>query len=317
MTKTPIVELSDLKKTYITGIRRTRFDAVKGLTLSVEKGEIFAIVGPNGAGKTSTLKMITGLIKPTSGHVKVFGEPAGQAASRQRLGYLPEGPYFYEHLTARELLFYYGALFGMSKKVLTSRVDELIERVGLGHAHGRPIRKFSKGMRQRAGLAQALINDPELVILDEPQSGLDPVGRKDVRDLIFDLKRQGKTVILSSHILPDVEAVCDRVGVLHQGILREVGTLHELTSEQNASIEILTRPIAQEHIDTLPHLKLHETRGQTLVLRFEGNADTRKLIEALYAIDAHIISITPQKERLEDVFLRDTQTAASDKGSTS
>lgn len=228
---------------------------------------------------------------------------------------MPEGPYFYEHLTARELLFYYGALFGMSKKALATRVDELIERVGLGHAHGRPIRKFSKGMRQRAGLAQALINDPELVILDEPQSGLDPVGRKEVRDLIFDLKRQGKTVILSSHILPDVEAVCDRVAVLHHGQLREVGTLHELTSEQNASIEILTRPMDPQSVDKLPHLKFQETRGQTLVLRFAGDADTRELIEALYALNAHIISVTPQKERLEDVFLRDTQspnTSSSD-----
>lgn len=300
------IEVKDLEKTYTVGIRRKKFQAVKGISFEVHQGEIFAIVGPNGAGKTSTLKMLTGLIKPTGGSARIFGHPVTHVESRRRMGYLPEGPYFYEHLTVRELLHYYGALHGIARADLVNRTNELIERVGLTHAEKRPIRKFSKGMRQRAGLAQALINDPELVILDEPQSGLDPVGRKEVRDLIFDLKRQGKTVVLSSHILPDVEAVCDRVAVLHQGELKEIGTLHELTSERNASIEIFVRPMSAKALDQLKGLKLKETRGQILVLRFEGHVDLRETIEHLYQLGAEILSVTPQKENLEDVFLRDT-----------
>ena len=309
------IEVRQLSKTFKVGWRRREVQAVQALSFQVRRGEIFALVGPNGAGKTTTLKMLTGLISPTSGDASIFGRPVEDVHSRRRIGYLPEGPYFYEHLTAQELLSYYGALHGLTRAQVKARVGALIERVGLGHAAGRPIRKFSKGMRQRVGLAQALIHDPELVILDEPQSGLDPVGRKEVRDLIFDLKRQGKTVILSSHILPDVEAVSDRVAVLHQGRLRELGTMMELTSERVLHVEILVRPLEPEQQARLrqeaPSLELMERRGDLMMLRFEGAQALRPIIELLYALDVELLSVTPQRENLEDVFLRDTYGAPS------
>lgn len=320
MEREVTIEVRELGKTFKVGWRRREVTAVHSLSFEVLRGEIFAIVGPNGAGKTTTIKMLTGLIKPSRGSASIFGRPVEDVNSRRRIGYLPESPYFYEHLTAPELLYYYGALHGLGRAALGERVKELIELVGLGHAKGRPIRKFSKGMRQRAGLAQALINDPELVILDEPQSGLDPVGRKEVRDLIFDLKRQGKTVILSSHILPDVEAVCDRVAVLHKGQLQELGSMHELTSERTLHIEVLIRPMSEERLrEKLDKLELLEQRGDLLMLRFEGDASVRTITEQLYALDAELLSISPQHENLEDVFMRDTygaQATATQQGSS-
>jgi ABC-2 type transport system ATP-binding protein len=303
-----ILSVHDLAKTFHVGFWRKKVHAVRGVSFSVRRGEVFAIVGPNGAGKTTTLKMLTGLVHPDSGSASLFGAPTGGLEGRRRLGYLPENPYFYEHLSAPELLRYYGHLHGMDNATIDARSKTLIEQVGLGHAGDRPLRKFSKGMRQRAGLAQALINDPELVILDEPQSGLDPVGRKEVRDLIFDLKRRGKTVILSSHILPDVEAVCDRVAVFNEGLVREIGTLHELTSERTQYIEILVRHLrADDHaVRALGGLELAEPRGGVLLLRMAGDVDLRATLDALYDAGATIDSVTPHKESLEDVFIRDT-----------
>ena len=309
MSDDVIVQVHDLHKTYKTKWLRREVQAVRGVSFEVKRGEIFGIVGPNGAGKTTTIKILTGLIRATRGSASLFGRPVDDVASRRRLGYLPEGPYFYEHLSVAELLRYYGSLHGMSRAEIAARAPALIERVGLAHAGKRQLGKFSKGMRQRAGLAQALINDPELVILDEPQSGLDPVGRKEVRDLIFELKREGKTVILSSHILPDVEAVCDRVAVVHRGEVKELGSLYELTSERVLHTEVLVRA---QGVDAdalraeLDGLELVERRAEVLVLRFGGEVALRATLEALFARDVEVLSVTPQRENLEDVFLRDT-----------
>lgn len=285
--------------------------AVQDISFEVYPGEIFGLIGPNGAGKTTTIKTLTGLITPTSGKVTIFDREVGHVDSRRRVGYLPEGPYFYEHLTAHELLMFYGRLHGIEPDVLRRRADELITTVGLDHARGRPIRKFSKGMRQRAGLAQALINDPEFVILDEPQTGLDPVGRKDVRELIFSLKRQGKTVLVCSHILPDVEAVADRVAVLHQGQLREVGTLHELTSQRIRFVEVLARGMAPEDAPASLRPELVEQRGDLVLLHLPGDTPSGQIFEALQGAGAEIVSLVPQRETLEDVFMRDTRGAAA------
>ena len=236
------------------------------------------------------------------------------AEGRRRLGYLPEAPYFYEHLNVRELLFYYGSLHGLPRREIRRRAETLIERVGLAHAADRPIRRFSKGMRQRAGLAQALINDPEVVILDEPQSGLDPVGRKDVRDLIFELKEQGKTVLFSSHILPDVEAVCDRVALLHLGTLREVGSLAELTSRSTDSVEVRAQGVRPEDLSGLDGLLRIEQRGAQWVLRVAEEAQLQAVIEAIYAAGGKIHAVVPHRHDLEDVFLRDTAAAAPPPG---
>jgi ABC-2 type transport system ATP-binding protein len=301
-----VVEIRDLKKEFRVGLRRKLVQAVKGISFAVKPGELFGIVGPNGAGKTTTIKIITGLMRPTSGSASMFGKPVDDIESRRRMGYLPESPYFYEHLTAEELLAYYGSLLGMSGEQIAARSKELIHTVGLEHAKGRPLKRFSKGMRQRAGIAQALIHDPELVILDEPQSGLDPFGRKEVRDLLFELKRAGKTVILSSHILPDVEAVCDRVAVLHHGELKEIGTMHELTSDRVESVEIMVRKLAADALPPEVQAQSVETRGDLLLIKVAGAANLQDVLGLLWAAGGEVTSVVPQRESLEDVFMRDT-----------
>jgi ABC-2 type transport system ATP-binding protein len=300
-----VVEIRDLKKSFRVGLRRRLVEAVKGISFAVKPGELFGIVGPNGAGKTTTIKIITGLMQPTSGEAFMFGKSVRDIESRRRMGYLPESPYFYEHLTAEELLHYYGSLLGMSGEQIAVRSAELIRLVGLEHARGRPLKRFSKGMRQRAGIAQALIHDPELVILDEPQSGLDPFGRKEVRDLLFDLKRAGKTVILSSHILPDVEAVCDRVAVIHKGELKEIGTLHELTSERIEAVEIMVRRLAPDALPAEVGALSVETRGDLLLVRVQGDADLKGVLGRIWEAGGEVSSVVPQRESLEDVFIRD------------
>lgn len=300
-----VVEIRDLKKSFRVGLRRRLVEAVKGISFAVKPGELFGIVGPNGAGKTTTIKIITGLMQPTSGEAFMFGKSVRDIESRRRMGYLPESPYFYEHLTTEELLHYYGSLLGMSGEQIAARSAELIRQVGLEHARGRPLKRFSKGMRQRAGIAQALIHDPELVILDEPQSGLDPFGRKEVRDLLFELKRAGKTVILSSHILPDVEAVCDRVAVIHKGELKEIGTLHELTSERVEAIEIMVRRLAADALPAEVGALSVETRGDLLLVRVRGDADLEGVLGRIWEAGGEVSSVVPQRESLEDVFMRD------------
>jgi len=206
----PAIVVRDLRKTFRTPFRRKKVEALRGVTFTVERGQIFGFVGPNGAGKTTTIRTLMGLIKPTAGSVSILGEPIPSRAARRRVGFLPEAPYFYDYLTVGELLDLAGRLFGMPAAARKRRADELIEKVGLGRARAQSLKKFSKGMLQRAGLAQALMNDPEVVVLDEPMSGLDPIGRKEVRDLILELRDQGKTVFFSTHILTDVEAITCR-----------------------------------------------------------------------------------------------------------
>ncbi len=306
-SKDLLVEVKDLHKTYVVGLRRKKFHAVRGLSFSVKRGEVFGIVGPNGAGKTSTIKILTGLMKASSGEAKLFGMSTRSIESRRKLGYLPEGPYFYEHLKVKELLTYYGQLHGLDHQTLNQRIPELIERVGLSHATDRPLKKFSKGMRQRAGLAQALINDPELVILDEPQSGLDPIGRREVRDLIFDLKQRGKTVVFSSHILPDVEAVCDRVALFHKGKIIEEGLLDDLLGKRTHSYEVLVANL--KDISSLMTLKGyidHSLRGELYEVRFDLDYDLAQVADEVNQRGGTIQSVQPLREDLEQIFIRDT-----------
>src|SRR5581483_5262176 len=209
---------------------RTPITALAGLSFSVSRGEIYGFLGPNGAGKTTTLKILMGLMRATSGKAEILGKPAGDVETRRRIGFLPEAPYFYDYLTAEEFLSFYGHLAGIDRGALACRVTELLDLVGLSEARTRQLRKFSKGMLQRIGLAQALIHDPELIILDEPMSGLDPIGRKQIRDLILSLRDQGKTVFFSTHIVPDVEMICDRVGIVVKGKLLASGRVDELVS---------------------------------------------------------------------------------------
>src|SRR6185369_2454541 len=221
-----VIELTQLTKDYETGfLRKKRVRALDHLSLEVRRGEIFGFLGPNGAGKTTTLKLLMRLIYPTSGGARILGRAIDDVETHSRIGYLPENPYFYDYLTGRELLDYTAALFGMPRDVIATRGQELLALVGLDSARAnRQLRKYSKGMLQRIGIAQALVNDPEVVFLDEPMSGLDPIGRREVRDLLLSLREQGKTVFFSSHILSDVEALCDRAAILSRGKLHRCGT---------------------------------------------------------------------------------------------
>lgn len=228
MSEEIILQTRALSKVYRDFWGRQKVRALKGLDLEVRRGEVFGLLGPNGSGKTTTIKLLLGLLFPTEGEALVFGKPAGDVAKNERLGYLPEESYLYRFLTADETLDFYGRLFDMPSDVRRQRIDELIEMVGLQKARKRQLQEYSKGMTRRIGLAQALINDPELIMLDEPTSGLDPIGTREMKDMILRLKDEGKTIVMCSHLLADVQDVCDRIAILHQGELKELGRVDEL-----------------------------------------------------------------------------------------
>lgn len=287
---------------------RPSVQALAGLSITVQQGAICGFLGPNGSGKTTTLKILMGLMRPTSGMAEVLGRPAGDVKVRQHIGFLPESPYFYEYLTAEEFLRFYGHLSGVRGAPLRRRVDELLDLVGLGEARARQLRKFSKGMLQRVGLAQALVHDPQLVILDEPMSGLDPLGRKQVRDLILGLRDQGKTVFFSSHIIPDVEMICDQVGIIVRGRLLAMGRVEDLVSHGHTqSVEVVCEGGRLNEMKALEELAARVVRrGQHLLIVLPGHERLEELLELLRRAGASLISVTPQKGSLEELFLRQT-----------
>jgi ABC-2 type transport system ATP-binding protein len=315
MTMDAIV-LEGLTKQFRSGWPgRPPATAVDGLSFAVRKGEIFGFLGPNGSGKTTTIKILIGLIQASGGTATMLGRPVGDVPTRARIGFLPESPYFYDYLTAEEFLNFYGALAGIHRADLQRRVPRLLEMVGLAEAATRQLRKFSKGMLQRVGLAQALIHDPELVILDEPMSGLDPVGRKQVRDLILTLREQGKTVFFSTHIIPDVEMICDRVGVIVKGRLLAVGRVEELmTQGQTQSVEVVCRSFPEAGLPAVRKLaaKLVQT-GQQLLIVLPGAERLQETLDLIRANGAALVSVTPQKHSLEELFFKADGTAAEPK----
>jgi ABC-2 type transport system ATP-binding protein len=230
---TPAVQIEGITKTFPVPLRRQRVIAVKNLHLTIEPGEVYGLLGPNGCGKSTTLKILLGLVTPNSGRALIFGKDSREYRSRRDVGFLPENPYFYKFLTAAETLAFYGKICGLSGKTLATRIDELIELVGLRDARDRRVGGFSKGMLQRIGLAQALIQDPGLVVLDEPTAGVDPAGSHQIRDLILDLKKRGKTVLLTSHLLEQVQEICDRVGIMARGEMIREGSLDDLVRVKN------------------------------------------------------------------------------------
>jgi ABC-2 type transport system ATP-binding protein len=230
---TPAVQIEGITKTFPVPLRRQRVIAVKNLHLTIQPGEVYGLLGPNGCGKSTTLKILLGLVTPNSGRAHIFGKDSREYRSRRDVGFLPENPYFYKFLTAAETLAFYGKICGLSGKTLATRIDELIELVGLSDARDRRVGGFSKGMLQRIGLAQALIQDPGLVVLDEPTAGVDPAGSHQIRDLILDLKKRGKTVLLTSHLLEQVQEICDRVGIMARGEMIREGSLDDLVRVKN------------------------------------------------------------------------------------
>ncbi|MHB1847383.1 MAG: ABC transporter ATP-binding protein, partial [Deltaproteobacteria bacterium] len=271
----------------------------------VPDGEIFGLVGPNGAGKSTAIKLFLGLIRPTSGSGTIDGHPIGSPESRRRLGFLPENPALYEFLTADEYMALAGSLSGLGKKLIRERTDRLLEQVGLTHARDLAIRKFSKGMVQRLGLAQALIGDPSIVILDEPMSGLDPIGRKDVRDLIFKLRDEGRTVFFSTHILPDVEAICDRVALLSKGRLTDIGRLDDLLSNRVRAVEVTVSGLPGELVERLIKERAARAPGEgRVIVSFPAHDDANRFVAEVVAAKGSIESVNVLRENLEELFMR-------------
>ncbi len=303
----PALDVRGLSKTYRTGLfqKKKGRPALKGLDLTVQRGEILGYLGPNGSGKTTTLKILMGLVFPDRGTGTVLGYPLGDRAWRHRAGYLPEQPYFYDYLTAREYLDYAGHLFGLSASVRRERTGRLLERVGLRRSAGVPLRRFSKGMMQRVGIAQALINDPELVILDEPMSGLDPIGRRLVRDIILGLRDEGKAVLFSTHILSDAEALCDRVALLRGGALLRVGDLAGILGSDVSHMEILVAGLGREVVDRLaPALKASHPLGERWRLE-AGEESLASIVRQVEEAGGRVLSIQPVRQSLEDYFIRE------------
>ncbi|HTU51673.1 MAG TPA: ABC transporter ATP-binding protein [Acidobacteriaceae bacterium] len=292
------INASRLRKSY--GTRA----AVRDLTIQVGRGEAFGFLGPNGAGKSTSVKMLLGLVKPTGGNALLLGQPVGTRAVRARIGFLPEHFRFYDWLSASELILFHGRLCGLAEDTLRHKVPRLLERVGLGTQHNKPIRSFSKGMMQRVGLAQAIVNDPEILFLDEPTSGLDPAGRKLVRDVIGEQCHRGATVFLNSHLLGEVEQSCDRVAFIRDGII--VGE-YQMNAWQSAQTEVEIKAarvssVAMERLKDFTN-NLH-LKGETLRLRVTESSSLPHVVRCLVESGAEVFSVVPQRVSLEDLFLQ-------------
>ncbi len=300
------LETVELTKDYRLGFWRNRVRrALDGLNLRVEAGEVFGLLGPNGAGKTTTLKLLFRLIFPTSGTARILGKPLDDVSLRFRVAYLPENPGFYEHLTAQEFLNYVASLFGLPTDQRRRRVGELIEQLGLSSSRNLPLRKFSKGMVQRVGIAQALINDPEVVFLDEPMSGLDPLGRREVREVILRLRERQKTVFFSTHILADAETLCDRVAVLHHGQLQGCGELNAILRLGVSTIEVvLEGPSAKVSAALQPFASSVIRTGERVRLEIPEEGKVQKVLEIVLRSNTKLISVNPVKRSLEDYFFQ-------------
>jgi len=309
----PALATYELTKDYAVGFWRKRpRRALDRLTLEVAPGEVFGFLGPNGAGKTTTLKLLIQLVFPTSGRAEILGRPVGDLSVKRRIGYLPENPYFYDYLTAEELLNYFAGLFGLRGRDARTRTSRLLDDVGIGAERRLQLRKFSKGMLQRVGIAQALINDPELVILDEPMSGLDPLGRRDVRALILRLRDRGCTVFFSSHVLSDAEALCNRVAILAKGRLVAGGRLTDLAHFRVHGWELVVGDVTDQMLKPL------ESRARRIVRIAEGRyalelpleSQPDRLLAELTSAGATLVSLNPIRDTLEDYFVEKVTTAA-------
>jgi ABC-2 type transport system ATP-binding protein len=300
----PVVEIENLTKDFSVGFwKKHPARALDNLCLEVHQGEIFGFLGPNGAGKSTTIKLLMHLLHPTSGTARILGHPVDSVPMHRSIGYLPENPYFYDYLTPRELLTYVGKLFGLRQPSLSKKVEALLEEVGLARAGDLQLRKFSKGMVQRIGIAQALINDPEIVFFDEPMSGLDPLGRMDVRRIIASQKARGATVFFSSHILPDVEAICDRVAILNGGRLQEQGALEEILKVRIEGHEVILSGWTEGHMDNIRKL-CDEVRpmGDRLHLRVSDAGKMESLLSFVFSNKLELISLNPVRPSLEEYF---------------
>ena len=313
-----VVEINNLTKDYEIGfLRKRKVRALDGLTLSIEGGQIFGFLGANGAGKTTTLKLLMRLIFPTAGSARILGQDFQNVSVHQRIGYLPENPYFYDYLTAREFLDYCAQLFGLDAPVRRKRAADLLARVRLDEKRwDTQLRKFSKGMLQRVGLAQSIINNPEIVFLDEPMSGLDPIGRREVRDLIASLRQEGKTVFMCSHILSDIEVLCDRVAILRGGKLAQQGRLADLRQQSsgNHQVEMIVSGVEHQSLSAQlpgggPYAVSETAGGLRIEVPDETYVDT--VLAALRKSGGNLVSVQPIRQSLEELFVGTTESAKS------
>jgi len=300
-----IIKTENLSKEFRTPFTFKKIKALTDLCLEITPGEVFGFLGPNGAGKTTTFKLLLGLLKPSRGKVWLWGEELKKIELKSKIGFLAENPYFYSYLKAKEYLHFCRHLFALTSQESKKRVDALLELVGLPEHKNRLIKTFSKGMLQRLGLAQALINDPELLILDEPMSGLDPLGRKEIRDVILDLKNKGKTIIFSTHILSDVETVCDRVGIIIKGILKDCGLLEHLLNPKIKFFEMCVKGLPIETVHNLEGQGLNLIkRGNEIFIRVEEKEE-KNLLHYLLEKGGELVSFAPRKETLEDLYVNE------------
>ena len=312
-----VLAVRNIEKTFRIGFMRKRVEAVRGVSFEVKKGEIFGVLGPNGAGKTTTMKMLLGLIFPTKGELSIFGSKSPSPEVMRRIGYLPENPYVYQYLKPHEFLDLCARLCGIPANERKKKADEILERVGLTHAIDRPIGRFSKGMTQRIGLAQALLHDPEVLILDEPMSGLDPIGRKQVRDLIVEEGKRGKTICFTSHILSDVEMLCDRVTIIHRGKVTAYGALKDLLKPEVRLTEVELAEASEACVEALEgvgaQVAAMTSQGRRHIT-MPGEEGARRVLEVALQHNARVVEVHEKRETLEDLFLRDTGLATHREG---
>jgi len=309
------IELKGITKSYRIGFLRKRKIALEKLNLEVEKGEAFGYLGPNGAGKTTTLKILLNLVRPDAGSATIMGRPCNDVSIKSKVGFLPEHPYFYDYLSGKELLEFYANFFGLDRSQKRKRIADLLDIVSLSGSEGIALRKYSKGMLQRIGIAQTLINDPDILFFDEPLSGLDPIGRKEVKDIILGLKGRGKTIFFCSHVLPDVEMICDRVAILNKGHLVAVGDLESLLIEDVRMVDIEFKGLSREAIELI---KAEAIRSVEQDYRVRVTVDGgQKVMEILRVIDRQggsILSVMPQRKSLEELFVNKLRLEEGDSG---
>ena len=302
------IRVAGLRKTFRTGFLMRPVDAVRGIDLEVKEGEIFGFIGPNGAGKTTSIKMLTGLILPSGGEAWIHDVRVPHPESRRGLGFMPEGTYFHEYLTGREFLDFHGRLLGVSREARRRTIPELLERVGLARAADLRIRRYSKGMRQRVGLAQALMGDPDLLILDEPMSGLDPIGRKEVRELILQLRDAGKTIFFTSHILADAEVICDQAAIILGGRIVEQGYLSELLGREVDGVDLVVEGIDEAlHAELARSARRAVAQGSRFLFELADGSEAEKALDLVRGQGGRIHSLSPRRRSLEDVLMRGLQ----------
>lgn len=305
MTDQPAVSIKEFQKTFRVGFWRKPFPAVVNISFDVESGEIFGFLGPNGSGKTTTIKALLGLIRPDSGALSLLGHAAESGGWRREVGYLPEHPSFYDFLTGFELVVWFARLAGATRHEAERQAKKQLERLGLGHAMHRRIRGYSKGMLQRAGLAQALVGAPKLLILDEPMTGLDPIGRKEIREFLRELRSEGRTILYSTHILPDVEMTCDRVAIVHQGRVSAVGHLESILGNTTKSVSIRFSGMRDERIAALhQHLVVTRVGDGYAQVELPDSESARRLIDEEQRLGARLEAFEPHREDLEALFIR-------------